>query len=52
MIASADHDWWWTALYVVLAVAGIVVQVRATDRWRMSMRRAWEADRGRAAPAG
>ena len=52
VIASADHDWWWTALYVVLAVAGIVVQVRATDRWRMSMRRAWEADRGRAAPAG
>ena len=52
VIASADRDWWWTALYVVLAVAGIVVQVRATDRWRMSMRRAWEADRGRAAPAG
>ena len=52
VIASADHDWWWTALYVVLAVAGIVVQVRATDRWRMSMRRAWEADRGRAASAG
>ena len=52
VIASADRDWWWTALYMALALAGIVVQVRATDRWRMSMRRAWEADRGRATTVG
>lgn len=47
VIEAADRDWWWTALYILLAVAGIVVQTRATDRWRMSMRRAWEADRSR-----
>ena len=51
VIETADHDWWWTVLFVVLVVAGIVVQTRATDRWRMSMRRAWEADRGRASTA-
>jgi hypothetical protein len=48
VIDTADRDWWWTALYVVLVVAGIAVQLRATQRWRMSMRQAWEADRGQA----
>ena len=52
VIDAAEHDWWWTALYILLAVAGIAVQLRATNRWRMSMRQAWEADRGRPAAAG
>ena len=52
VIDAAERDWWWTALYIVLAVAGIAVQLRATNRWRMSMRQAWEADRGRPAAAG
>jgi hypothetical protein len=51
VIDVVDHDWWWTALYVVLAVAGIVVQTRATDRWRVSMRQAWDDDRRRTGPA-
>ncbi len=44
VIESADHDWWWTAMYAALAVIGIIVQLRATTRWRMSMRAAWDAD--------
>ena len=44
VIESADHDWWWTAMYAALAVIGIIVQLRATTRWRMSMRDAWDAD--------
>jgi hypothetical protein len=47
VIESAEREWWWAAIYLVLVVAGTVVQVRATDRWRMSMRDAWDADRGR-----
>ena len=49
VIETAEHDWWWLALYVALAIAGVIVQLRATDRWRMSMRAAWEADRARSA---
>jgi hypothetical protein len=45
VIEAADHNWWWTAMYAALAVIGIVVQLRATTRWRMSMRAAWDADR-------
>ena len=45
VIEAADHDWWWTAMYAALAIIGIVVQLRATTRWRMSMRAAWDADR-------
>lgn len=45
VIEAADRGWWWTAMYAVLAIVGIVVQLRATTRWRMSMRAAWDADR-------
>ncbi len=45
VIEHADHGWWWYAIYVVLAVAGIMFQVRSTNRLKMSMREAWEADR-------
>ncbi len=38
---------WWYLLYVVLAVVGIVVQIRATDRMSQTMRGSWEADGGR-----
>ncbi|MFT3855624.1 MAG: DUF4203 domain-containing protein [Ilumatobacteraceae bacterium] len=43
VIEAADHGWWWTAMYAALAIVGIVVQLRATARWRMSMRDAWDA---------
>lgn len=51
VIEHADHGWWWYAIYVVLAVAGITYQTRATTRLRLSMREAWEADRARGAAA-
>ena len=44
VIEHADHSWWWYAIYVVLAVAGIMFQVRSTNRLKMSIREAWEAD--------
>jgi hypothetical protein len=41
----ADHGWWWYTIYVVLVVAGIMLQVRAAERMKMSVRDAWETDR-------
>lgn len=43
--AEAGDDWWWYAIYVVLAVAGIVYQVRSLGRLRGTMRESWEARR-------
>jgi hypothetical protein len=39
------HAWWWSLLFVVLAVAGLVVQLRSASRLRQSTREAW-ATRG------
>ncbi len=44
----ANNDWWWYAVYAVLAVVGIVVQVRSAERLRGSMREAWAAEHGAA----
>lgn len=41
--AQAGDDWWWYLVYGVLAVAGIVYQLRAMARVRGSMRESWEA---------
>jgi hypothetical protein len=41
--AQAGDDWWWYLVYGVLAVAGIVYQMRAMERVRGSMRESWEA---------
>lgn len=38
---------WWFAAYLGLAVAGIVVQLRDTDRRRAGLQAAWAADGGR-----
>ena len=38
--ALAD-DWWWYAIYIVLAVAGMVAQFVDVDRRRDSLRAAW-----------
>jgi Domain of unknown function (DUF4203) len=43
--AQAGDDWWWYLVYGVLAVAGIVYQLRAMARVRGSMRESWEARR-------
>lgn len=45
--AMVGDDWWWTALYVALAVAGIAAQYQATARMRMSLRDSWTESGGR-----
>lgn len=40
-------DWWWYAIYLVLVVAGIISQVRSTERMRGSLRDSWDASGGR-----
>lgn len=40
-----DDDWWWYATYIVLAVVGMVAQLREADRVAGTMREAW-ADAG------
>ncbi len=57
-VAEADPDGvavtlasspWWFALYVGLAIVGMVIQFRDTDRRREGLRSAWAADGGRSA---
>lgn len=38
---QVGHHWWWTAMFVALAVAGLVVQTRGASRLRGSTRDAW-----------
>lgn len=40
-------DWWWYAIYLALVVAGIISQVRSTERLRGSLRDSWDASGGR-----
>ena len=42
-----DDDWWWYAVYAAVAIAGIVVQIRHTERLRATMREQWVAAGGR-----
>ena len=42
-----NDDWWWYAIYLGLAIAGIVTQVRSIDRLSQSAREAWTASGGR-----
>lgn len=44
---SDVDEWWWYAAYVVLTVAGIVAQLRATMQTRGSLRAAWDQSGGR-----
>jgi Domain of unknown function (DUF4203) len=44
---AINDSWWWWAIYVVLAIAGIIAQVRTTDRLRASMRASWSDSGGR-----
>lgn len=43
-----DDDWWWYGLYVVIAVAGVITQLRDTARLRASLRSTWSESGGRA----
>lgn len=40
-------DWWWYAIYLALVVAGIISQVRSTEKLRGSLRDSWDASGGR-----
>ncbi|HEX9259038.1 MAG TPA: DUF4203 domain-containing protein [Acidimicrobiales bacterium] len=46
IIGRADDPWWWYVIYIVLAIAGIIAQARMVEDLKVSMRQAWEADRG------
>ncbi len=38
-----NDDWWWYALYLGLAVAGLLVQLKDAERVMASMRESWES---------
>lgn len=38
---TLNDDWWWYAIYLGLAVAGMVIQFTDVDRRRESLREAW-----------
>jgi hypothetical protein len=42
-----EDDWWWYAIYLGLAIAGIVTQIRAMDRLGGSLRESWAESGGR-----
>lgn len=44
---AMDTSAWWTALYVGLAIVGIILQLRDTQRRRGGLRSSWEDDGGR-----
>jgi hypothetical protein len=44
---TAGDDWWIYAIYLALAIAGIVTQLRTGARQRGSLRQSWEESGGR-----
>jgi Domain of unknown function (DUF4203) len=38
---SAADDWWWYVIYLGLAIAGIISQIRENDLQQASLRAAW-----------
>lgn len=46
-IERLDESWWWWAIEVALIIAGIVAQLRATERLNASLRQTWVDDGGR-----
>lgn len=43
---QVEHQTLWTVLYVVIALVGVVSQLRGVERLSRSMREAWTAERG------
>ena len=41
---TASDDWWWYAIYLALAIAGIVSQLRENEREQATLREAWGND--------
>ena len=42
-----DDDWWWYAIYVALAIAGMVAQLGDSERRRGTIRQTWQGTGGR-----
>lgn len=40
-VQEIDDQWWWYVIYGVLAVAGIIAQIRVVENLRSSVRSAW-----------
>ncbi len=38
-----DDDWWWYVIYVVLAVVGVITQLRENDEREATLRGSWNA---------
>jgi len=41
-----NDDWWWYVTYAALAIVGIVVQVRHTERLTQTLRASWAESGG------
>jgi len=44
---TLDDQWWWYVLYLGLAVAGMIAQLRSTQSLRASLRQSWAESGGR-----
>jgi len=44
---TLDDDWWWYAIYLGLAIFGMIAQLRSTSSLRASLREAWADSGGR-----
>jgi hypothetical protein len=41
LLDQVNDDWWWYVIWAVVAIAGVVAQMRAVERMRMSLRESW-----------
>ena len=41
---SAADDWWWYAIFIGLAIAGIITQLRENDLQQSTLRAAWSGE--------
>lgn len=44
-VTTRANDWWWYAIFLALAVAGVIAQSRAAERLRGSLRDSWDTRR-------
>jgi hypothetical protein len=49
---TLNDDWWWYVIYLALALAGIIAQIRSTTRLRATLRESWVDSGGRQLRAG
>ena len=46
-IQEIDDEWWWYVIYAVLAIAGIIAQIRMVENLRTSIRASWAESGGK-----